>query len=122
MKIAVAGTGYVGLSIAILLSQNHEVIAVDVVPEKVEMINSRQSPIQDEYIEKYLKEKELYLTATLDAKKAYGVADFVLMDFSLLSPLEFFADPKNGDGRNNKPPAMRVRVDCYTKKLPFRLQ
>ena len=60
MKIAVAGTGYVGLSIAILLSQNHEVIAVDVVPEKVEMINSRQSPIQDEYIEKYLKEKELY--------------------------------------------------------------
>lgn len=79
MKIAVAGTGYVGLSIAILLSQNHEVIAVDVVPEKVEMINSRQSPIQDEYIEKYLKEKELYLTATLDAKKAYGVADFVII-------------------------------------------
>lgn len=79
MKIAVAGTGYVGLSIAILLSQNHEVIAVDVVPEKVEMINSRKSPIQDEYIEKYLKEKELYLTATLDAKKAYGVADFVII-------------------------------------------
>ena len=79
MKIAVAGTGYVGLSIAILLSQNHEVIAVDVVPEKVEMINSRESPIQDEYIEKYLTEKELYLTATLDAKKAYGVADFVII-------------------------------------------
>lgn len=79
MKIAVAGTGYVGLSIAILLSQNHEVIAVDVVSEKVEMINSRKSPIQDEYIEKYLKEKELYLTATLDAKEAYGVADFVII-------------------------------------------
>ena len=71
MKIAVAGTGYVGLSIATLLSQNHEVMAVDIIPEKVEKINKRISPIQDEYIEKYLKEKELDLTATLDAEAAY---------------------------------------------------
>ena len=77
MKIAVAGTGYVGLSIATLLSQNHEVMAVDIIPEKVEKINKRISPIQDEYIEKYLKEKELNLTATLDAKAAY--ADFVVI-------------------------------------------
>ena len=79
MKIAVAGTGYVGLSIAILLSQNHEVTAVDIVPEKVEMINQRESPIQDEYIEKYLAEKKLHLTATLDAEEAYRVADFVII-------------------------------------------
>lgn len=78
-KIAVAGTGYVGLSIATLLSQHHQVIAVDVVPEKVDMINHRQSPIQDEYIEKYLAEKELNLTATLDAKLAYSNADFVVI-------------------------------------------
>ena len=69
-KIAVAGTGYVGLSIATLLSQHHQVTAVDIVPEKVEMINNRKSPIQDDYIEKYLAEKELNLTATLDAKTA----------------------------------------------------
>ena len=73
MKIAVAGTGYVGLSIATLLSQNHEVMAVDIIPEKVEKINKRISPIQDEYIEKYLKEKELNLTATLDAESALSV-------------------------------------------------
>lgn len=79
MKIAVAGTGYVGLSIATLLSQNHEVTAVDIVPEKVEKINKRISPIQDEYIEKYLKEKELNLTATLDAESAYKDADFVVI-------------------------------------------
>ncbi|BDP81313.1 UDP-glucose 6-dehydrogenase [Enterococcus faecium] len=79
MKIAVAGTGYVGLSIATLLSQNHEVMAVDIVPEKVEKINKRISPIQDEYIEKYLKEKELKLTATLDAEAAYKDADFVVI-------------------------------------------
>ena len=79
MKIAVAGTGYVGLSIATLLSQNHEVMAVDIVPEKVEKINKRISPIQDEYIEKYLKEKELNLTATLDAESAYKDADFVVI-------------------------------------------
>lgn len=78
-KIAVAGTGYVGLSIATLLSQKHQVTAVDIVPEKVEMINNRKSPIQDEYIEKYLTEKELNLTATLDAEAAYSDADFVVI-------------------------------------------
>ena len=78
-KIAVAGTGYVGLSIAILLSQHHQVTAVDIVPEKVELINNRKSPIQDDYIEKYLAEKELNLTATLDAKVAYSDADFVVI-------------------------------------------
>lgn len=90
MKIAVAGTGYVGLSIATLLSQNHEVMAVDIVPEKVEKINKRISPIQDEYIEKYLKEKELNLTATLDAKSAYKDADFVVI-----------AAPTNYDSKKN---------------------
>ena len=79
MKIAVAGTGYVGLSIATLLSQHHQVTAVDVIPEKVDLINSRKSPIQDEYIEKYLAEKELNLTATLDGAKAYANADFVVI-------------------------------------------
>lgn len=90
MKIAVAGTGYVGLSIATLLSQNHEVMAVDIVPEKVEKINKRISPIQDEYIEKYLKEKELSLTATLDAESAYKEADFVVI-----------AAPTNYDSKKN---------------------
>ena len=79
IKIAVAGTGYVGLSIATLLSQHHQVTAVDVIPEKVDLINSRKSPIQDEYIEKYLAEKELNLTATLDGAKAYAGADFVVI-------------------------------------------
>ncbi|MBQ0080340.1 MAG: nucleotide sugar dehydrogenase [Alistipes sp.] len=79
LKIAVAGTGYVGLSIATLLSQHHEVMAVDVIPEKVEKINKRISPIQDEYIEKYFAEKELNLTATLDGKAAYKDADFVVI-------------------------------------------
>ena len=79
MKIAVAGTGYVGLSMAVLLSQCNEVIAVDIIPEKVDMINNKQSPIQDDYIEKYLSEKELNLRATLDAEKAYGDADFVII-------------------------------------------
>ena len=78
-KIAVAGTGYVGLSIATLLSQHHQVTAVDIVPEKVELINNHKSPIQDDYIEKYLAEKELNLTATLDAKAAYSGADFVVI-------------------------------------------
>ena len=78
-KIAVAGTGYVGLSIATLLSQHHKVYAVDIVPEKVELINNRKSPIQDEYIEKYLAEKELDLTATLNADNAYSSADFVVI-------------------------------------------
>ena len=79
IKIAVAGTGYVGLSIATLLSQHHQVTAVDVIPEKVYLINQRKSPIQDEYIEKYLAEKELNLTATLDGAKAYSDADFVVI-------------------------------------------
>ena len=78
-KIAVAGTGYVGLSIATLLSQHHQVTAVDIIPEKVDMINNRKSPIQDDYIEKYLAEKKLNLTATLDAKAAYADADFVVI-------------------------------------------
>ena len=90
MKIAVAGTGYVGLSIATLLSQNHEVMAVDIVPEKVEKINKRISPIQDEYIEKYLKEKDLNLTATLDSEAAYKDADFVVI-----------AAPTNYDSKKN---------------------
>ena len=90
MKIAVAGTGYVGLSIATLLSQHHEVMAVDIIPEKVELINQKKSPIQDEYIEKYLKEKELNLTATLDAKLAYKDADFVVI-----------AAPTNYDSKKN---------------------
>lgn len=90
MKIAVAGTGYVGLSIATLLSQNHEVMAVDIVPEKVEKINKRISPIQDEYIEKYLTEKKLNLTATLDEESAYKDADFVVI-----------AAPTNYDSKKN---------------------
>lgn len=79
LKIAVAGTGYVGLSIATLLSQHHKVMAVDIIQEKVELINNRKSPIQDDYIEKYLAEKDLNLTATLDAKEAYTDADFVII-------------------------------------------
>ncbi|MDE6491584.1 MAG: UDP-glucose 6-dehydrogenase, partial [Lactobacillus sp.] len=79
LQIAVAGTGYVGLSIATLLAQHHKVTAVDVIPEKVELINNKQSPIQDEYIEKYLSEKELNLTATLDGRSAYRDADYVVI-------------------------------------------
>lgn len=90
LKIAVAGTGYVGLSIATLLAQHHKVMAVDIIPEKVEMINKRQSPIQDDYIEKYLAEKELDLTATLDAEAAYSDADFVVI-----------AAPTNYDSKKN---------------------
>ena len=90
LKIAVAGTGYVGLSIATLLSQHHKVMAVDIVPEKEELINNKKSPIQDEYIEKYLAEKELDLTATLDAKEAYSDADFVVI-----------AAPTNYDSKKN---------------------
>ena len=77
LKIAVAGTGYVGLSIATLLSQHHQVTAVDVIPEKVDMINRRVSPIQDEYIEKYFAEKQLNLSATLDGETAYRDMDFI---------------------------------------------
>ena len=90
MKIAVAGTGYVGLSIATLLAQHNEVTAVDIIPAKVELINNRKSPIQDEYIEKYLAEKELNLTATLDAESAYSNADFVVI-----------AAPTNYDSKKN---------------------
>ena len=78
-KIAVAGTGYVGLSIATLLSQHHQVTAVDIIQEKVDLINNRKSPIQDDYIEKYLAEKDLNLTATLDVKAAYSDVDFVVI-------------------------------------------
>lgn len=90
LKIAVAGTGYVGLSVATLLAQHHKVTAVDIVPEKVELINNKKSPIQDEYIEKYLAKKELELTATLDAKEAYSDADFVVI-----------AAPTNYDSKKN---------------------
>ena len=90
MKIAVAGTGYVGLSLAVLLAQNNRVYAVDIVPEKVEMINNRKSPIQDDYIERYLVEKVLDLTATLNAKEAYSDADFVVI-----------AVPTNYDSKKN---------------------
>ena len=90
LKIAVAGTGYVGLSLAVLLAQHHQVTALDIIPEKVEMINNKKSPIQDEYIEKYLAEKELDLTATLDAKEAYSDADFVVI-----------AAPTNYDSKKN---------------------
>lgn len=90
MKIAIAGTGYVGLSLAVLLAQHNEVIAVDIIPEKVNLINNRKSPIQDEYIEKYLAEKELNLTATLDAKVAYTNAELVII-----------AAPTNYDSQKN---------------------
>ena len=90
MRIAVAGTGYVGLSIATLLSQHHEVVAVDIVPEKVDLINHKRSPIQDDYIEKYLAKKDLNLTATLDAEAAYKDADFVVI-----------AAPTNYDSKKN---------------------
>ena len=90
LNIAVAGTGYVGLSIAVLLSQHHHVTAVDIVPEKVELINQKKSPIQDDYIEKYLAEKDLDLTATLDGETAYRDADFVII-----------AAPTNYDSRKN---------------------
>ena len=99
MKIAVAGTGYVGLSIATLLAQHHEVIAVDVIPKKVEKINKKQSPIQDEYIEKYLAEKDLNLTATLDGKAAYKDADFVVIAASTnYDPKKNFFDTSHVEG------------------------
>lgn len=90
LKIAVAGTGYVGLSIATLLAQHHKVTAVDILPEKVEMINQKKSPIQDDYIEKYLAEKDLNLTATMDAEEAYKDADYVVI-----------AAPTNYDSKKN---------------------
>ena len=90
MKIAVAGTGYVGLSLATLLAQHHEVVAVDIIPEKVDMINQRISPIQDAYIEQYFEQKHLNLTATLDAEAAYSEADFIII-----------AAPTNYDSKKN---------------------
>lgn len=106
MKIAVAGTGYVGLSVATIFSQHNEVVAVDIVPEKVEMINKRQSPIQDEYIEKYFAEKELNLRATLDAEEAYSGADFVVI-----------ATPTNYDSHKNffDTSAVEVVIDLVMK-------
>ena len=89
-KIAVAGTGYVGLSLAVLLAQHNKVTAVDIIPDKVELINNKKSPIQDDYIEKYLAEKELDLTATLDAEKAYKNAEYVVI-----------AAPTNYDSKKN---------------------
>ncbi|MBQ8683478.1 MAG: nucleotide sugar dehydrogenase [Clostridia bacterium] len=112
MKIAVAGTGYVGLSIAVLLAQKHEVTAVDILPEKVEMINSRQSPIQDDYIEKYLAEKDLHLTATLDGKAAYREAEFVVI-----------AAPTNYDSAKNYfdtsavEAVIRLVMDCNPEAI-----
>jgi len=105
MKVAVAGAGYVGLSMATLLSQKHSVTVVDVVPEKVEMVNRRQSPIQDEYIEKYFAEKELDLTATLDAEAAYRDAEFVII-----------AAPTNYDPKKNffDTSAVEEVIDCVT--------
>ena len=109
MKIAVAGTGYVGLSMATLLAQHNSVIAVDIVPEKVEMINRRQSPIQDEYIEKYFAEKSLDLTATLDAEAAYKDADFVIV-----------AAPTNYDSQKNffDTSAVEKVIDLVVKYNP----
>ncbi len=109
MKIAVAGTGYVGLSLAVLLAQKHSVTAVDIIPEKVEMINSRKSPIQDEYIEKYLAEKQLDLKATLDGEAAYREADYVVI-----------ATPTNYDSRLNyfDTSAVDSVIDTVTKVNP----
>lgn len=109
MKIAVAGTGYVGLSLAVLMAQKHSVTAVDIVPEKVDMINSRRSPIQDEYIERYLAEKELDLVATLDAEAAYRDADFVVI-----------AAPTNYDPKRNffDTSAVEAVIGLVTKVNP----
>lgn len=109
MRIAVAGTGYVGLSLAVLLATKHEVTAVDIVPEKVDLINRRVSPIKDEYIEKYLKEKELNLTATLDAEKAYTDAEYIIV-----------ATPTNYDTKQNyfDTSAVEIVIDTVIKCNP----
>lgn len=110
MKVAVAGTGYVGLSLATLIAQNHSVVAVDIVPEKVDMINRRQSPIQDEYIEKYFAQKELDLVATLDAEAAYRDAEFVVI-----------AAPTNYDPKKNffDTSAVEAVIQAVMKVNPF---
>ena len=109
LKIAVAGTGYVGLSIATLLAQHHQVTAVDIIPEKIELINNRKSPIQDDYIEKYLAEKELNLTATLDGESAYADADYVII-----------AAPTNYDSKKNffDTSAVEAVIDLVMKVNP----
>ena len=107
--IAVAGTGYVGLSIATLLAQHHKVYAVDIVPEKVDMVNRHESPIQDEYIEKYLAEKDLDLTATLDAETAYGAADFVV----IAAPTNYDSSTQHFDTR-----AVENVIDLVMKYNP----
>ncbi len=109
MKIAVAGTGYVGLSLAVLLAQHNKVVAVDIIPEKVDLINNKKSPIQDDYIEKYLAEKELDLTATLDAESAYKDADFVVI-----------AAPTNYDSKKNffDTSAVEAVIDLVMKYNP----
>ena len=109
MKIAVAGIGYVGLSAAILMAQKHEVFAVDIVPEKVELINKRKSPIRDEYIERYLNEKELNLTATLDAETAYRDAQFAVI-----------AVPTNYDNQKNHfdTSAVENAIECVMRYNP----
>ena len=108
-NIAIAGTGYVGLSLAVLLSQHNHVTAVDIIPEKVDLINHKKSPIQDDYIEKYLAEKELDLTATLDGESAYKNADFVII-----------AAPTNYDSRKNffDCSAVEAVIDLVTKTNP----
>ena len=109
LKVAVAGTGYVGLSIAILIAQYHEVVAVDIIPEKVNMLNQKKSPIQDEYVEKYLREKQLYLTATTDSVTAYRDADFVVI-----------ATPTDYDGKKNffDTSAVEEVIDLVVKVNP----
>ncbi|EGI85681.1 UDP-glucose/GDP-mannose dehydrogenase family, NAD binding domain protein [Streptococcus pneumoniae GA17570] len=111
MKIAVAGTGYVGLSIAVLLAQHHEIKAVDIVAEKVELINQKKSPIQDDYIEKYLVEKDLNLEATMDAKYAYEDAEFVVV-----------AAPTNYDSKKNffDTSAVEAVIQQVKKLIPKR--
>lgn len=118
MKIAVAGTGYVGLSLATLLSQRHEVMALDVIPEKVEMINARKSPIQDEYIEKFFAEKELNLTATLDYKEAFENAEFIIVSTPTnYDPEQNYFDTSSVEDILGKVDTMREAGD-FSEKMP----